>query len=157
TPYLYYQISTSYYSWQIGRAAKQFEQDYLNFLKQDTYGGKTPQETYELYVDALKKGDIDLAVRYYYWEKQEQEKERLMKLKEQGKFEDYVNSLPKWEEMKEEEYWNPEMKMYNWEKFSEEEKVYDPLINKEIIFPAGIYEASLIFWFNQHAGIWKLY
>src|SRR3989344_9151310 len=33
--------------------------------KNDTYGGKTPEETWAMYIDALKKGDIDLAIKYY--------------------------------------------------------------------------------------------
>jgi len=31
----------------------------------DTYGGKTPQETLDMFVDALRKGDIDLASKYF--------------------------------------------------------------------------------------------
>ena len=31
----------------------------------DTYGGKTPQETLDMFVDALKKGDVELASKYF--------------------------------------------------------------------------------------------
>jgi len=44
--------------------------------KQDHYGGKTPEETLKLFVDALKKKDAKLAAKYYLpweWEKQEKE------------------------------------------------------------------------------------
>lgn len=34
-------------------------------MKNDTYGGKTPQETLDMFVDALKKGDIELASKYF--------------------------------------------------------------------------------------------
>ncbi len=34
-------------------------------MKADTYGGKTPQETLKMFIDALKKGDIDLASKYF--------------------------------------------------------------------------------------------
>ena len=34
-------------------------------MKADTYGGKTPQETLNMFIDALKKGDIDLASKYF--------------------------------------------------------------------------------------------
>lgn len=34
-------------------------------LKNDTYGGKTPQETLNMFVDALKKGDVELASKYF--------------------------------------------------------------------------------------------
>ncbi|MFH0806723.1 MAG: hypothetical protein V1885_03310 [Candidatus Brennerbacteria bacterium] len=34
-------------------------------LRADTYGGATPQETLDLFVDALRKGDIELASKYF--------------------------------------------------------------------------------------------
>lgn len=34
-------------------------------LKNDTYGGKTPEETLRLFIDALKKGDLELASKYF--------------------------------------------------------------------------------------------
>lgn len=43
-------------------------------FKADTYGGKTPEETWALYVAAVKKRDIDLASRYYDVGHQEKEK-----------------------------------------------------------------------------------
>jgi hypothetical protein len=37
----------------------------LEAQKNDTYGGKTPEETLDLYIAALKAGDIELASKYY--------------------------------------------------------------------------------------------
>lgn len=37
----------------------------LETQKNDTYGGKTPEETLDLYITALKAGDIELASKYY--------------------------------------------------------------------------------------------
>lgn len=34
-------------------------------LRQDTYGGKTPEETLKMFIDALKKDDIELASKYF--------------------------------------------------------------------------------------------
>ncbi len=34
-------------------------------MKFDTYGGQTPQETLDLFIDALKKGDVKLASKYF--------------------------------------------------------------------------------------------
>lgn len=39
--------------------------NYEEEMKNDTYGGKTPQETLDLFIDALKVGDIDLASKYF--------------------------------------------------------------------------------------------
>lgn len=57
---------------QIAKEQKQNYEQYLKLkdnydraLKEDTYGGKTPKETLQLFIDALKKEDIDLAVKYF--------------------------------------------------------------------------------------------
>jgi hypothetical protein len=34
-------------------------------MREDTYGGKTPQETLDMFIDALKKGDVELASKYF--------------------------------------------------------------------------------------------
>ncbi len=45
-------------------------------LKMDTYGGKTPNETLAMFVDALKKRDYKLAAKYYLpWEQKEAEED----------------------------------------------------------------------------------
>ncbi len=44
------------------------QRSYLEELKNDRYGGKTPEETLDLFLEALKKNDPKLAARYYYLE-----------------------------------------------------------------------------------------
>ncbi|MDD2935182.1 MAG: hypothetical protein PHX25_01785 [Candidatus Pacebacteria bacterium] len=39
----------------------------------DIYGGKTPEETLQLYIEALKTGDMELASKYFRLEDQEKE------------------------------------------------------------------------------------
>lgn len=41
-------------------------------VKEDTYGGETPEETLRLFIDALKAGDTDLAAKYFVVEEQEE-------------------------------------------------------------------------------------
>ena len=43
---------------------KKGEEAIRQFYLQDIYGGKTPQETVDLFISALKQKDIDLAVKY---------------------------------------------------------------------------------------------
>lgn len=38
---------------------------YEEAMKNDTYGGKTPEETLALFIKALEKGDVDLASKYF--------------------------------------------------------------------------------------------
>ncbi len=40
------------------------EKELIELAKADTYGGKTPEETLDLYIEALKKGDVELASKY---------------------------------------------------------------------------------------------
>ncbi|MDD5547676.1 MAG: hypothetical protein PHN74_02145 [Candidatus Pacebacteria bacterium] len=41
---------------------------YEEAMRNDTYGGKTPQETLDMFIEALKKGDVDLASKYFVLE-----------------------------------------------------------------------------------------
>ena len=67
------------------------QQDVLDYFEQykqaqskDTYGGKTPEETLGLFVDALKKGDTTLASKYFVLDKQDEMKDSLKQGIESG-------------------------------------------------------------------------
>jgi len=42
-----------------------WQKSYEAAMTADTYGGKTPQETLDMFIDVLKKGDIELASKYF--------------------------------------------------------------------------------------------
>lgn len=70
--------------------------DLKNLEKQyaeDPYGGDTPEETLRLFIDALKKGDTELAAKYFVLDKQEQWREDLGKIKEKGLMGDMIKDL----------------------------------------------------------------
>ncbi len=52
--------------------------------KNDTYGGDTPEETWAMFVDALKKGDTGLASKYFVPEKQDEMEKAFEAGKENG-------------------------------------------------------------------------
>jgi len=65
-------LKQSYKMWSDSKkayeATKKFEEglkQYYKVLEEDTYGGKTPQETLDMFISALEKGDIDLAAKYF--------------------------------------------------------------------------------------------
>lgn len=158
----YFLFGDYYWSWKIGRDYKKFEQGYLDFLKSDTYGGKTPEETYNKFVNTLRAGNIEEAVKYFYWEKQGKEKERFQKMEEEGKLEEYVKKLPEWGKMREEEYWDTNIKRFILTRISTSpEKVKIPdgrggYLEKE--FPPGESVVfSVEFYLNKQAEIWKIY
>jgi len=45
-----------------------WQKNYEDAMKNDTYGGKTPEETLKMFIDALKKGDAELASKYFMLE-----------------------------------------------------------------------------------------
>lgn len=42
--------------------------EYEEMMRSDTYGGKTPQETLDMFIDALEKEDFELASKYFAFE-----------------------------------------------------------------------------------------
>ncbi len=59
------------------KALKDFEEA----MKQDTYGGKTPEETLQLFITALEKEDIELASKYFMLETNTQDTDYLTRRK----------------------------------------------------------------------------
>ena len=59
----------------------------------DTYGGKTPEETYSMFLDALKKKDIELASKYFVLNKQDQYKKALSEVDQNGKWDLMMEDL----------------------------------------------------------------
>ncbi len=62
------------------RETQQNYQKYLNWqanyekaMREDIYGGKTPQETLQMYIEAVEKGDYELASKYFIGDYQEKE------------------------------------------------------------------------------------
>ena len=58
---------------EIAQKIKQLEQEDYKRAMADTYGGKTPQETLQMYIDAVEKGDYELASKYFIGDYQEME------------------------------------------------------------------------------------
>lgn len=86
-----------YYNWR--KSPEYQAQKYIDEMtrkyQEDTYGGSTPEETLQLFIDALKKGDTDLAAKYFVVDKQEEWKEKLEKSKELGNINNFSILLEK--------------------------------------------------------------
>ena len=156
-------VRDTYYSYKVNRTFKnyqEFETQYFEALRNDTYGGETPQETYEMFIDTLKKGDILNAAKYYY---RDEDKisvyKRFQKKQEEDVLEQWLNDLPNWSELTEIDYWDPDGKSFEYERYRKEEKtIENPLKKGEFItIPAGRYKGDIIFLINKSANIWKIY
>src|SRR3989338_8569968 len=84
--YLQYRNSPEYQTLQ---DLKKLEKAYA----EDTYGGDTPEETLRLFIDALKKGDTDLATKYFVLDVQPEWREGLAKIKETGLLGNMIRDL----------------------------------------------------------------
>lgn len=84
--YIRYQRSPEY--WAIKEVEK-IKKEYA----EDPYGGETPEETLRLFVDALKKGDTELAAKYFVLDKQDQWREDLAKIKDKGLLDEMMRDL----------------------------------------------------------------
>lgn len=75
----------------------EFEEKYKKAMREDTYGGKTPEETLRLFIEALKKEDIELASKYFMLnsagERDEKWLEGLRKTKEQNQISNTIHLL----------------------------------------------------------------
>lgn len=77
---------------------------YEDAMRTDTYGGKTPEETLQMLISALKAGDIDLAAKYFELEQNPNDpnyltrkkwEDALAQAKSEGKLESVVSTLGK--------------------------------------------------------------
>lgn len=90
-----------YRYWQDEKIAQKAEEGIRKWQQEDyeramadTYGGKTPQETLQMYIDAVEKGDYELASRYFIGEYQEKELRSFDGATEKG-IENILNVLKK--------------------------------------------------------------
>lgn len=70
-----------------------FIDDLARQYKNDPYGGDTPEETLQLFIDALKSGDTDLAAKYFTLEQQERWLTNLRKIKEDNELDSLIDDL----------------------------------------------------------------
>ena len=86
--YIRFQKSPEY------RALKEVEK-IKQEIAEDPYGGDTPEETLRLFIDALKQGDTELAAKYFVYDKQEEWREDLARIKDKGLLDAMVRDLEK--------------------------------------------------------------
>ena len=68
------------------------QQDYERAMA-DTYGGKTPQETLQMYISAIEKGDYELASKYFIEKYQEEWKNNLIEINKADKMDVFLVPL----------------------------------------------------------------
>src|SRR3989344_510439 len=78
-----------YRIWQFKRAYDKVEEPYYT----DTYGGATPEETYDLFIEALKAGDVELASKYFEIDGREEWEKTLETYEKSGNLDNLIGEL----------------------------------------------------------------
>src|SRR3989344_7515083 len=76
---------SKYGEWSLERNIKKTIENENRPYLEDTYGGKTPKETLELFIVAVEKEDFDLASKYFILSKQGEWRDKLIKGDKQKK------------------------------------------------------------------------
>ncbi len=66
-----------------------WEKNYEKAMTEDTYGGKTPEETLKMFIETLKNEDIELASKYFQLETDTQDPDYLTRKKIVSALENY--------------------------------------------------------------------
>ena len=123
--------------------------------KEDKYGGKTPEETFDLFITALKKEDIDLASKYFVIPKQESWKETLGEYEKNGLLANfYVELEQSREKWQKKQTGNPDIIEFN-EYVMVDSGSKLKFKDKEFDVPAGNY-LNITRFEKYPSGIWKI-
>ncbi len=136
-------IDSFYQAWQGYKWQKQtdkFQAALEQPYKEDTYGGKTPEETWGMFLDALKKGDIDLASKYYDVEHQSKAKEMILKIKNDVGLIVWIKELEG-------------LKKSDREPLEGQANYYYNYFDKEF---KQVLSAPVIFYLNPYTKVWKI-
>jgi len=82
-------VQGKYTAWKTQRQIAALERPY----KTDKIGGQTPEETFDMFIEALKKEDIELASKYFVIKKQDDWEKTLGEYKEANILGDLVSEL----------------------------------------------------------------
>lgn len=136
--------------------------EHQKLVAKDTYGGKTPQETYEMYIAAMKEGNAELAAKYFELGRTQRENKWFLEnLKKLGSLEKWAQTKPQWNSFVETSAgpWPGGMKKeYEYMiSFTEPVEIISFEGNHLVLGPENSGTTTLMFTFVEAAGIWKIY
>ena len=128
---------------------QQFENAYYDALRKDTYGGSTPEETLQMFISALKQGDLDLAAKYFSLNTNEksqdyltntQARQGLQRLQDEGRIPELIALLEKAEPAKDQAPKIEDRQYYYYEVLDENGKILE----------------EIEFIYNRQSNVWKI-
>lgn len=141
--------------YQVDRAIFELERPY----REDIYGGKTPEETFDMFLGAMREGDLDLASKYFVVGKQGEYLEKFQGMRDGGKLNAQIQE---WERARKE--WVKVVDEYNdWKghavvRYSGilEDRIVDERFGIPIVFEPGEYAVEIVFDLNKVINVWKI-
>ncbi|MDO8625993.1 MAG: hypothetical protein Q7K39_00865 [Candidatus Magasanikbacteria bacterium] len=146
--YPYYKFMVNFWgNYEQKKATENFMDALQEPFRKDTYGGKTPEETWAMYVEAIKKRDIDLASKYVDVNHQAEKKKYLQKGMVSGKWDLYVIDITL----------NPLVKKNNLEDFvmANKERGYY-YYEYKLESKSEPIKVDVNFYFNPLTKVWKI-
>ncbi len=122
-----------YQDWKFDREIKKLTEEINKPYLEDTYGGVTPQETLQMFIDAVEKGDYELASKYFVVEKQKEWEESLLNIEESDKFDVFLQPIKDTQNSKGE--------------YSEDKDTYivhNPVFVEFLLYPQGFWKINEI-------------
>src|SRR3989344_1148709 len=123
-----------------------WEENYKKAMREDTYGGKTPEETLQMFIEALEKEDVELASKYFALETDTKSPNYLTR----KKWKNYLQEIGNKKLLQQmandiEKDAKPLTKILNNKEFSY------ALFNED-----GTVGISIYLKFNEHSNVWKI-
>lgn len=128
-----------YKSWKAERNYIKWEESVKEQYRNDIYGGDTPEETWDMFLSALKKRDFDLASKYFVFDKQEKQFEKLGLANE----DDLLVWLSELQTLR---------KSRGKDISQDKEYYYYTAETEEF----GTISSSVVFFFNPYSKVWKI-
>lgn len=156
-----FQIKYWLLKWKNVRTLEAFNKAVINDMKGDQYGGKTPEQTFDMFVSALKSENVELAVNFFILDKEKRLAyyKKFENLREAGQLKSYAENLPSWSSWQriEDNYnnWTSQAAIEYGQNIENAVKIYDPWLKKETVIEPGIYGRSMSFVKNMN-NIWKI-
>jgi len=71
---------------------EKIQEEKIKYLN-DNYGAETPELTYQMFLEALKNKDVNLAIKYFIYDKQELYKSFFLDIKSNNQWENMMEDL----------------------------------------------------------------
>src|SRR3989344_6707944 len=138
-------------NWEAKRLQAQWEKPY----REDTYGGKTPEETYDMFLDALRKEDTTLASKYFIIERQDNWNKTLEEYKRNNLLANFAKELEDTRKIWKKSEKSTEIMVSFTYKVLIEKDGTPTFEGQEINIPAGNYTNESVFT-KYPSGVWKI-